>query len=135
MANKTLTLDVGRQSILSAEIAFTFEHLADTAVAVKAINLPYGAQIVGGAIIVDEVFNVGTTSVLDIGDVLDADRYAVDVNLKALGRTALTLTGYVSDGEAIYLTPANVGTVATTGKARLLVNYVIAGRAGETQPN
>lgn len=135
MANTALTLDVGRQTILSASIAFTFANIADTAVAVKALNLPYGAQVVSGYIVVDTVFNVGTTAVLDIGDLVTANRYKNDVDLKTLGLTALVPTGYVSDGEAIHILPVLVGTAATTGAARLVVNYVIAGRAGETQPN
>ena len=135
MTNTVLTRDVGRQDILSASIAIGFANIADTAVAVKAIDLPYGAQVVGGHIVVDEVFNVGTTAVLDIGDLTVANRYKNDVDLKALGLTALVPTGYVSDGDAIYVVPVLVGTAATTGKARLVVNYVIANRATEAQPN
>lgn len=135
MANTTLTRDVGRQDILSASILIGFANIADTAVAVKAIDLPYGAQIVSGHIVVDEVFNVGTTAVLDIGDLTTPNRYKNDVDLKTLGLTALVPTGYVSDGDAIYVVPVLVGTAATTGKARLVVNYVIANRATEAQPN
>ena len=135
MANTALTLDVGRQSPLVAVIPFTYLQLADTAVAVKAVNLPYGAIITSGYVVIDTVFNVGTTAVLDVGDLVSPNRYANDINLKALGKTDLTLTGYVSDGEAIHLLPVNVGTVATTGAGRLIVGYVINGRAAETQPN
>lgn len=132
--NKTLNLDVGRQTILSASIAFTHEHVADTGVAVKAINLPYGAIVQSGFVVVDTAFDNVTSAVLDVGDVLVANRYKNDVNLKVAGVTELVPTGYVSDGEAIYITPALVGA-GTTGSARLVVNYTIEGRAGETQPN
>lgn len=132
--NKALTLDVGRQTILSASVALAFDNLADTAVAVKAVNLPYGATILGGFIVVDVAFD-NTTATLDVGDLTVANRYANDVNLKALGMTALTLTGYTSDGDAIYVIPTLTGPAATVGSARLIVNYVIKNRAGETQPN
>ncbi len=135
MANTTLTKDVGRQRVLSAMIPIVFGNVADTATAVNAVDLPYGAVVTGGYFVVDTVFNVGTTSTLDIGDSTSANRYANDINLKALGVTALTLTGYTSDGAAIQITPANVGTVATTGAGRLYVEYVITGRAAEVQPN
>ncbi len=135
MANTTLTLKSGRQTPLVAMIAFTYLNIADTATAVKAINLPYGAVVVGGYLIVDTVFNHGTTSVLDVGDLVDPDRYLVDTDLKTLGKTSLLLTGYASDGEAIYLKPVHVGTAATTGAARLIVEYVINERATETQTN
>jgi hypothetical protein len=135
MANSTLTRDIGRQSALTAMLAITFGHINDSAVAVKAIDLPYGAVITGGFIIVDEVFNVATSSVLDIGDLTTPNRYANDVNLKALGVTQLTITGYTSDGDAIYILPVNVGAAATTGKARIFVSYTILNRASEIQPN
>ncbi len=135
MANTSLTKDVGRQKVLLAMIEFTYLNIADTATAVSAIDLPYGAVVTGGYIVVDTVFNVGTTSVLDIGDATTADRYKADVNLKALGVTQLVPTGYKSNGDAILITPANVGTAATTGSARLFVEYMITGRAAEVQPN
>lgn len=135
MANTKLTLDSGRQQPLVAMLDIGFAQVADTAVAVKAINLPYGAIITSGYVIVDEVFNVATSAVLDVGDLLSANRYANDVNLKTLGKTDLVPTGYVSDGEAIWVLPVLVGAAATTGKARIIVTYVIKNRASENQPN
>ncbi len=135
MANTTLKLNGGRQYVMSAEQAITFANVNDTAVAIKAINLPYGATIISGRVIVDEVFNVATSAVLDVGDLVSANRYANDVNLKALGVTALVPTNYISDGEAIWVLPVNVGAAATTGKARIQVEYIIKDRAAENQPN
>lgn len=132
--NKALSLDVGRQSILSASIAFDFQHIADTGVAVKAINLPYGAVVQSGRVIVDTAFDNATSAVLDVGDAVVANRYKNDVNLKVAGVTELVPTGYTSDGGAVLITPVLVGA-GTVGAARLIVNYTIAGRAGETQPN
>lgn len=136
MANQKLNLDVGRQTVLSASIAFGFAHITDTGIPVVAIKLPYGAQVVSGHIVVDEVFNAATSIVLDVGDSTTPNRYKNDADLKtALGLQTIAPTGYVSDGADIIITPVIVGAVPTTGKARLVVNYVIAGRAGEVQPN
>lgn len=135
MANATLKPSRARQYILSAEIAFTFAHTADTAVAIPAVLLPFGAQVVGGAVVVDTAFNAGTSIVLDVGDATVANRYKNDVNLAATGVTALVPTGYVSDGGNINITPVIVGAAATVGAARLRVDYVIAGRAQEVQTN
>lgn len=135
MANATLKPSRARQYILSAEVAFTFANVADTAVAVPAVLLPFGAQVVGGAVVVDTAFNAGTSIVLDVGDAAVANRYKNDVNLATAGVTALTPTGYVSDGGNINITPVIVGAAATAGAARLRVDYVIAGRAQEVQTN
>ena len=135
MANTTLTKDRGRQYVMSAMVAITFANIADTATAVNAIDLPYGAVVTGGYFVVDTVFNLGTTAVLDVGDSTTANRYANDINLKALGVTQLVPTGYTSDGAAIQILPVLVGTAATTGAGRLYVEYVITNRAAEVQPN
>jgi len=135
MANKKLILDVGRQTVLFASISIAFDQIADTGVAVQAINLPYGAQIVGGDVIVDTAFNPGTSLVLDVGDKIVANRYANDVDLKTAARTPLGVTGYVSDGGEIFVTPVLVGAAPTAGALRISVQYVIKGRAGLVQPN
>ena len=135
MPNKTLKPSHGRQYTLVAETEIDFQHIADTGVAVTTVKLPYGAQVVGGALIVDTAWNTTGTATLSIGDATTANRYANAVNLKAAGRTALTLTGFVSDGADIRVTPALADTAATQGKARVQVHYVIAGRAHEAQTN
>jgi hypothetical protein len=135
MPNTSLIRSIERQSALVAIQEITFGNIADTAVAVKAIDLPYGAVVTGGHVIVDEVFNVATSAVLDVGDLTVANRYANDVNLKTLGVTPLTVTGYLSDGDAVYILPVLVGAAATTGKARIVLSYTIKNRASEIQPN
>lgn len=135
MANTTLTKERGRQYPLLAMIPITYLNIADTATAVEAIQLPYGAVITGGFFVVDTVFNVGTTAVLDVGDAISANRYKNDIDLKTLGLTALVPTGYKSEGAAILITPTLVGTAATTGAGRLFVEYMITDRAAENQPN
>lgn len=135
MANKKLNLDVGRQTVLFASISIAFDQIADTAVAVQAIGLPYGAQIIGGDVIVDTAFNPGTSLALAVGDKVTAGRYAAAVDLKTAGRTPLGITGYVSDGGDIFVTPTLVGAAPTAGSLRISVQYVIKGRAGQVQPN
>lgn len=135
MANQSIKPANARQYPLFAEQSFDFTQLADTAVPVTAIKLPYGAQIIGGAVIVDTAFNTGTSAVLDVGDATTGNRYKNDVDLKAVGLTALVPTGYVSDGAELLVTPVLVGGAATAGKVRVQVQYVIAGRAHEVQTN
>ena len=134
MPNATLKLVSGRQCPMFAEIAFDHTHFQDSAVPVPVFNLPFGAQIIGGAVIVDTAFD-STTNVLDVGDSVVGNRYVNDVNLKATGRTALVPTGYVSDGAAVWATPVATGSAPTVGAGRIQIQYVIKDRATENQPN
>ncbi len=134
MPNAILKPVAGRQYPLHAEVAFDFTQINDTAVAVPAIKLPYGAQIISGAVIVDVAFNAATSSVLDVGDSTTPNRYVNDVNLKVVGRTPLVPTGYVSDGADLQILPVTSGT-NTAGSGRVQIQYVIANRAHEAQTN
>jgi hypothetical protein len=135
MPNVALKPSTARQYVLSAEVEFDFTNIADTGVPVTAVKLPFGAQVVGGALIVDTVWTTTGAATLAVGDAASGTRYAASTNLKAAARTALTLTGYVSDGSDIVITPTLADTAAAAGKARLVVEYVIAGRAQEVQTN
>lgn len=136
MANATLTLNAGRQYVLAVEVAFDYTHIADTGVAVTAVKLPVNSEVVGGALIVDTAFDPGTSLVLDIGDSGSANRYGNDIDLEVAARTALTLTGYKNtSGLDMIITPTLVSTAPTEGAARLLVEYIIVGRAHEAQTN
>lgn len=136
MPNTALKLVSGRQHALFAEVTVDFSNVVDTAVSVPAIQLPYGAQVVGGSVVVDVALNGTSTSVLDVGDALVTNRYLNDANLKAVGRTALVPTGFVSEGGPIWITPVHAGgTAPTAGRFRVLVEYVIANRATDNQPS
>ena len=132
MANAPLSLNPGRQYPLVAEQVITAAKMNESGVAVKAITLPTGAVVVGGAVAVDTAFDAAT-AVLDVGDAGSANRYKNDVNIAATGYTALVPTGYVSDGSPITVTPVFADAV-TVGSLRLQVHYVIGGRANEAQP-
>ena len=133
MANAALKKVNGRQYPLVAEVTIGVANMNESAVAVTAIDLPYGAVVTGGAVIVDTAFDAAT-AVLDVGDAASANRYKNDVNIAATGLTALVPTGYVSDGAPILVTPVFADAV-TVGSVRVQVTYVISGRAHEAQTN
>lgn len=133
MANAALKKVSGRQYALTAEVTIGVAHMNESTVPVAAIELPYGAVVTGGAVIVDTAFDAAT-AVLDVGDVASGSRYKNDVNIAATGLTALVPTGYVSDGAPILVTPVFADAV-TVGSLRVQVTYVIAGRAHEAQTN
>lgn len=128
-----------RQYPISAERTITFADglaIAGTDDAVQdLLDIPTGARVVGGEIVVETVWDSGTSATLDIGDGDDPDRYtASPVDLTTLGRTALVLTGHKYTGEdTIDIDPTLLGTTATTGQAYIRVQYVIEDRSHETQ--
>lgn len=98
-------------------------------------NLPAGAVVVGGELVVEVVSNDATTATVAVGDSASAVRYLAATNIKALGRTALVPTGFRGAGENLRITVANGTGGATTGTVTVRVMYVIPGRAHEVQPN
>lgn len=104
------------------------------AVVCTAINLPEGAVIVGGELVVETAGVGPTVYTASFGDSTSATRYANAVDLKTAARTALTLTGYRTS-ENLRLTIASTVANASAGKATVRVMYVMPGRANEVVPN
>lgn len=124
-----VTTSKGRQSAIVAEASFVFGGLTD-ATAMAAVQVPVGATVVGGEVVVDTVWNSATTDVADVGDGSDANRYTANqIDFTVLGRTKLTLTGHVyTAADWIDITWNGTGAVPTTGAGRLIVQYMIPGR-------
>ena len=76
-----------RQYSLWAEVEIAFDDGLDVAQAASVqdlLDIPGGAVVVGGEIVVTEAWNAGTSAVVDIGDGDDPDRYTSSpVNLQA----------------------------------------------------
>jgi hypothetical protein len=101
--------------------------------AVELVDLPAGATVIGGEIVVDAVFNGGGAETVVIGDSLVANRYGNAVALGSLARTALTLTGFTYTEPNSVRVVRTANAVGTAGGARLRVEYVIQGRSNENQ--
>lgn len=99
-----------------------------------AINLPEGAVIVGGELVVDTA-GVGPTAYqLKLGDSTSDTRYLAYTSLLSAARTALTLTG-LRTTENLRATLNYTVANATAGKATIRVFYIQPGRANEAIPN
>lgn len=125
--------DYARQCAVVAKQAIA---LVDFAVDLVqgAVQLPAGAIVIGGFLVVDEVFDAVTTATIAVGDSLSAARYLAATNVKAAGYTALVPTGYqtLTQGDVL-VTYAFTGAAATTGKARLVIEYIVDGKSEFTQ--
>lgn len=138
----TIKYTSGRQEVISAELEILFSDITASGVAENAIQVPHNARLVGGDVTVLTAFNstgTGATDTLKVGDANDDDRYTSSaVDLRTLGRTALTLTGYEHSVEEflktlVTSTPGSGGAVPTAGKFRLSIQYVVKGRVAFAQ--
>jgi uncharacterized protein (DUF433 family) len=128
-----ITKNKGRQDILSAYVDINFADVV-AAGAYNAIDLPVGAQVVGGDMVVDTVFN-STTNTLSVGDASSAARYLGATDTKTAARTALVPTGFrtTATQPSITVTAALTGGAPTTGQVRLRVDYIVNKRAAFAQ--
>lgn len=97
------------------------------ATALDIIQLPVGAVILSGELVVETAFDTASYAVI-IGDSASTNRYLTTADRKGAARTELTPTGYRSLGEPLRITITNAD-VCTTGKATVRVQYVIDNRA------
>lgn len=128
-----ITKNPNRQELITAFVDFTFADIPTTATAYDALDLPVGAVVTGGDLVVTTAWN-STTASLQIGDVTLASRYSGAVDLKTAARTALTPTGFTHTAVEKVLKGANIITgTATAGAARLSVTYYVKGRSAFSQ--
>lgn len=124
--------DGGRQWSLTAKIDFTFED-AD-GVTVELVDIPGGAVVTGGALVIVNAFDSATSATATVGDTTTADLFASGIDAKVVGGTSLVPAGAESTVTgAATLTITNVGT-PTVGDGYVLISYVLSGRANEVQP-
>ena len=114
---------------------------APTGVVFDAVNLPQGATIVGGEVVVDTAFvgiGAGATLSLGVAGNTTALVNALDLDAATAGsRTALTVVPLLANsGQPLRLTTAGLTAAgATAGKVRVRVMFTVDGRAMETYPN
>lgn len=124
-----ITKSEGRQEVIAARVTGTFGTGADIAVqgTYEAINVPAGAIVIGGNLVISDA----TTATVDvhIGDGVDDNRYADNVDGAATGLTALTLTGYKYTAADTIDVMVDTADPAAAGAFELVVLYIVDGRA------
>ncbi len=110
---------------------------AGTDIVFDAINLPRGAVITGGELIVETAYvgiGAGATIAVGIAGNTAALLAATDLDAAVAGsRTALLLTAPLlcNAGQNVRVTIAGMTATATAGKFRVRIEYTIDGRAEE----
>lgn len=130
----SISRNYNRQCVAFALQSIALANFADGAVQ-QAVQLPAGAIVTRAFLVVDEAFNAATTATAKVGDAADDDRYSASpVDLKTTGKKDLDITGYEMPAQGFMtVTYGFTGAAATTGKARLFVEYIDTGKAEWTQ--
>lgn len=105
----------------------------------ELIRLPYGAQVIGGDVQVEDAYVGPATATLALGDAASGTRYLAATDIKAAARTALTIPNQAGAGSVagaftgadVRATLALGAGAATAGRVRVRVMYTLDGRATE----
>jgi hypothetical protein len=99
------------------------------------LNMPPGAVIMGGAVIVETAYVGPTAATISVGIAGSTTALANAVDMKTAARTALTLTSPLlcNVGTNARLTIAYTVANATAGRVRVRIDYTIDGRVNEIQ--
>ena len=130
-----ITINAGRQNLLYAVQEIDLATLGASG-NYDAVELPSGAMFVSGALSVSVASDDSSTATLSIGVSGGAvDAYLAATNVKAIADTAITggSLAPLATATTLTVTPAFAGDDATVGTARVVVAYVIDGRATEVQ--
>ena len=142
----------GAQPVMSAEAVFSFnDTMRDINGVLKTfgsnfndagvfdiVNLPLGAVVVGGELIVETTGVGPTIYTVAIGHSASATAFLAATDLKTTAGTRTALTGLglaANDGKNVRITIASTVANATAGRFRIRVNYTIDGRITEVNPN
>lgn len=131
----TIAKDSGRQEVISASVGFSWDDFTALDGTIEpAITLPQGAVLIGGRVVIDEVFDDTTSDTLTVGDADSAARYVAGVDAQALAATPLVPTGLAMIAPTdVTISVTNVTGDTAGGSGRLEVEYRIAGRTAFSQ--
>lgn len=128
--------NANRQDLTVAVLDINFADPTAYGTAENAIELPVGAVVTGGDVVITTPFN-STTNALTLGDVTTANRYANAVDLKAAAGTRTALGGLgtqiTSTISQIRANLAQTGGVPTAGSVRITIQYYVLNRSSFTQ--
>lgn len=127
-----ITKDSSVQNVEAKAVTISLADVT-TGVDYSAMDLPPNSVITSGSLFTTEAWNSTSTDVMDVGDGASQNRYLNDGNIRAVNAlVALVPTGFVHTGGPITVRWVSGGGTPTTGKVRLIVEYVTLGKATST---
>ena len=130
----TISKDTQRQYPLFAMKRFSYADLTSGA-QVQMIDLPGGAVILDGGVVIETAFNSATSDALVVGDSNGANVLKSSFSIASTGRTALTPAGGAYPAkDSVRMTWTGSGTAPSAGAGFIWCRYAIEGRQNEVQP-
>ena len=127
-----ITKDVGVQDICVKTVTINLADVTSGA-DVSAIDLPHNSVVLSGSLYTTEAWNSTSTDVLSVGDTTTYNRYLSAGNIRSLAALVpLVPTGIVQPTSGLTVRWVSGGGSPTTGKVRLIVTYVVLGKAEYT---
>ena len=141
-----VTLNSGRQYLLTAEVVVTFDDFTNTLATASpgetqtAIDLPSNYIVTGGFLstTIDYDDDAAETFTMDVGELvpLSIDEYLNDVSVDGDAGTVdqLTILGFVrtaASGVSITLIASVGASTVTAGASHLVVEYVTTSRSND----
>lgn len=127
-----ITKDVGVQDICVKTVTINLADVTSGA-DVSAIDLPNNSVVLSGSLYTTEAWNSTTSDVLSVGDTTTYNRYLSAGNIRSLAALVpLVPTGIVQPTSGLTVRWVSGGGSPTTGKVRLIVTYVVLGKAEYT---
>lgn len=135
----SFTIDYDDSMVDTGGTERTFPLATDGTYVFDVAALPVGAVILGGNLVVEDLFYIAGTGTitLDIGTETDPDAFSdsAPISLEVAGVTALTYTSTaaneIANGENLRLTFVTTGDPATAGRMHVNLMYVLPGRINE----
>ena len=128
-----ITKQAGRQWPLVGKAEFAFGDLTD-ATAVEAVDLPYGAIVTGGMLVITTAFDSATSDTIAVSVGSDTLLAAQDVKTAAGSWPFTAGSGPTTAPDTVDVTWDGTGAAPSAGAGYLIVEYVIDDRATEVQP-
>jgi len=135
-----LTKKAARQCPITATCDFTYADLTSGAYAAM-VDLPVNAIVISGHLAITTLFDSATTDKFSIGDKVGsasatADTFAAQsADITATGQAAVVLPigKKMTSAGSVGIVWTGAGTAPAAGVGRLVVTYIVDGRAEFTQ--
>lgn len=129
----SITKDNNVTGTLVRTVTFSFGDLNEDT-SYDVMDLPANSVILSGSFYTTVAWDSTTSDVIDLGDAGSATRYLSNGNIRAAAALVpLVPTGFVHTGGPLKVVwTAGTADTATTGTVRLIVEYVVLGKADAT---
>lgn len=127
-----ITKDVGVQDVCVKTVTINLADLTSGA-DISAMDLPNNSVVLASSLYTTEAWNSTTSDVMSVGDTTTYNRYLSAGNIRALAALVpLVPTGIAHPTSGLTVRWVSGGGTPTTGKVRLIVSYVVLGKAEYT---